>query len=77
MSHYYFNIIDDDETTDPEGLELADNASAMARAVVETRNLAAETVRLGHFVGHHRIDVTDADHNPIGSVRFDEAVAVS
>lgn len=77
MALYYFHIYNDDVTLDPEGTELADDEAAMARAVIEVRILAAETVRHGHFVGHHYIEVTDADRNPIGKVRFDEAVEVS
>lgn len=77
MPHYYFHIYNGDVTIDPEGAELADDDAAMAMAVIETRNLAAETVRHGHFVGHHRIEVVDGDHRPVGVVRFDEAVKVS
>lgn len=77
MPLFYFHIYNDDVTLDPEGTELADEEAAMARAVIEARVLAAETVRSGHFVGHHRIEVTDEDRTPIGYVRFDEAVKVS
>ena len=74
---YYFNIYNDDITLDPEGLELADNEAALAQAIIEARALAADTVRRGHLVGHHRIEVVDADRNQIGEVRFDEAVEIT
>ncbi len=77
MPLYYMNIYNDDVTMDPEGVELADDEAAMARALIEVRALAADTVRRGHLVGHHRIEVTDAERKPIGSVRFDEAVTIS
>lgn len=77
MALYYFHIYNDDVTLDPEGTELADDEAAMALAVIETRGLAAETVRHGHFVGHHYIEVVGADRQLIGKVRFDEAVTVS
>lgn len=77
MPHYFFNIYNDDDTLDPEGADLLDDQAAMAMAVIEVRNLAAETVRDGHFVGNHRIEVTDVNRNPIGAVRFDEAVEIS
>ncbi len=74
--HYYFNVYNDDVTLDPEGCELADLEAAWAKAVIEVRALAAETVRHGHFFGHHRIEITDADRAPLASVRFDEAVVI-
>lgn len=77
MPLFYFNIYNGDVTLDPEGAELADAEAAMALAVKEVRVLASETVRHGHFVGHHRVEITDAERTPIGSVRFDEAVTVS
>jgi hypothetical protein len=77
MPLYYFHIYNDDVTLDPEGTELADEEAAMALATKEARILAAETVRHGHFVGDHRVEVTDEERNPIGYVRFDEAVNVS
>ena len=77
MPTYYFNVYNDDVTLDDEGSELADDHAARARAVKEARALAADTVRRGHFVGHHRIEVTDEHQNVIGTVRFDEAVHVS
>lgn len=77
MRRYFFNVYNDDITLDPEGAELADDTAARAQAVIEARALAADTVGRGHFVGSHYIEIVDADRNPIGSVRFDEAVAIS
>jgi hypothetical protein len=77
MPLYYFDVHDYDVTRDPEGADFADDEAAIANAVIEARVLAAETVREGHFIGHHRIDITNGKRKPIGSVRFDEAVTVS
>ena len=77
MPRYFFDIYNDEDTIDTEGLELADEAAAMARSVIEARELAAESVRQGHLVGSHRIEVRDADRQCIGAVRFDEAVTIS
>ena len=77
MPLYYFHIYNDDVTMDPEGAAFADDEAAMAHAVKEVRVLAAETVRHGHFFGHHRLEVVDADRNRVGEVRFDEAVSIS
>ena len=42
----------------------------------EARALAADTVQKGHLVRSHRIEIVDADRNPVGEVRFDEAVDI-
>jgi hypothetical protein len=76
MPRYFFDVYNDDVTLDDEGLELLDDKAAMARAVKETRALAAETVTHGHFTRHHRLDVLDEQRNAVGSVRFEEAVEI-
>ena len=74
---YYFNVYNDDVTLDDEGVDLADHHSARAHGIKEARALAAATVSRGHLIRHHRIEITDAGHQTIGSVRFDEAVEIS
>lgn len=76
MPLYYFNVYNDDVTFDDEGYELADDQSAKARCIKEVRALAADTVSRGHFVRSHRVEITNADHAVIGTVRFDEAVEI-
>jgi hypothetical protein len=76
MPLYYFNVYNDDTTIDDEGVELADAHAARAYAVKATRALAAETVLHGHLAGHHRVEYVDANQNPIGEVRFDDAVDI-
>jgi hypothetical protein len=76
MPLYYFHVYNDDITLDDEGAELADEHAALARAIKEARVLAAETVRNGHLTTDHRIEVVDADQNPIGTVTFGEAVEI-
>lgn len=77
MAHYYFNIYNDEVTLDPEGAEFPDDDAAMANALREARVLAAESVRQGHLVRGHRIEVVDEQHFPVGAVRFDEAVRIT
>lgn len=77
MPLYYFNIYNDDMTLDYEGTELADEHAARAYAVKAVRELAAETALHGHLIGHHRVEYVDAAQNPLGEVRFDEAVEIS
>ena len=76
MPHYYFNIYDDDLTLDEEGIVLANEHAARAYAVKGVRELAAATALNGHFVGHHRVEYVDIAQNPLGEVRFDEAVEI-
>ena len=76
MPIYYFNVHNDDVTQDDEGVELADVRAAHARAIKEVRALAAETASKGHLTRHHRIEIEDEDRNPVGTVRFDEAVEI-
>jgi hypothetical protein len=76
MAVFYFDIYNDDVTLDEEGVELADEQAAHARAIKEARILAADTVQRGHLVRHHRIDIRDENHTTIGSVSFEEAVDI-
>jgi len=76
MPLYYFNIYNDDITIDDEGANLADEHAARAYAVKAVRSLASETVMHGHLIGHHRVEIVDSKQNPIGEVRFDEAVDI-
>ena len=76
MTLYYFNIYNDDITIDDQGAELADEHAARAYAVKAVRSLAAETVMHGHLIGHHRVEIVDSQQNPVGEVRFDEAVDI-
>ena len=76
MPLYYFDIYNDIETTDEEGAELADDGAARAYAVTSARSLAADCVKKGHLARSHLIRIFDADRNPVGDVRFDEAVEI-
>jgi hypothetical protein len=74
MPLYYFNIFDDIVTTDDEGSELADAKAAREHAVKAARSLAADSVLHGRLNAHHHIDIVDENEDPIGTIRFDEAV---
>jgi hypothetical protein len=76
MTLYYFNVYNDDVTIDDQGAELADEHAARAYAVKAVRSLASETVRHGHLVGSHRVEIVDSKQNHVGEVRFDEAVDI-
>jgi hypothetical protein len=76
VPRYFFNVYNDDVTLDDEGAELLDPHAARAYAVKHARALAADTVLHGHLTAHHRIEIVDRHQNPVGTVRFDEAVAI-
>jgi len=76
MPLYYFNLFNDEEAMDEEGVELPDAEAARAHALMEARHMAADTVLHGHFTASHRIEFVDAETKSVGSVRFDEAVEV-
>ena len=76
MAIYYFKILNDEVTEDFEGAELADDQAARTYAITAARSLAADTVSKGHFTRSHRIVIQDGQREPVGEVRFDEAVEV-
>jgi hypothetical protein len=61
---------------DDEGAELADEVAARAHAIKAARSLIAETVTHGHLTISHHIKIRDAEHNCVGTVRFEEAVEI-
>jgi hypothetical protein len=69
MPQYFFQFCDGDETRDPDGLELADLAAALAVAHHELRQLAAyDLQRTGQLGLTDRIDITDARGRVLESV---------
>jgi hypothetical protein len=76
MPIYYFNIRNDDFTEDFEGVDLVNYQAAHAYAIQAARSLAADTVSKGHLIADHRIEIVDADRQPIGEVTFGEAVTI-
>ena len=76
MALYYFNIYNDDVTLDEEGANLADDHAARAHAINAARSLAADTASKGHLALDHRIEIEDASHKAVGTVRFGEAVEI-
>jgi hypothetical protein len=73
---YFFNLYNDVVTMDDEGVDLADDDAARAHAVKEARAMAADSVSKGHLTVSHRIDFVDEQRNPVGTIRFDEAVDI-
>ena len=76
MPRFYFHLFNDMVSMDEEGLEFADAPMAMQKAVSVAREMAADSVRSGHLVLSHRIDVADDSGAAVGTVRFGDVVDV-
>lgn len=76
MPQYYFHVLEDIDVLDLEGSEHDDDAAAKAYGVAAVRALAAETATRGYVTRHHRLEIEDAAHLPVATIRFDEAVEI-
>ena len=75
MPRYYFHLFNDITSTDEEGTFLPNDASALQRAATVAREMAAESVRQGHLVLEHRIEVAKRGET-IGIVQFGDVVQI-
>jgi len=76
VPRYYFHLLNDLTVRDEEGIELPNLACAMQRAAASAREMAAESVREGHLVLQHRIEVTDGTGTTVGVVHFRDVVEI-
>ena len=77
MPRFYFHLYDDFDAPDPEGLEMADLATARVYALHLARFTAGETMKdHGSFVGDHRIDVENVEGKVLSRVYFRDAVEI-
>ena len=76
MPRYYFNLYNDITSIDEEGSDLPNDAVALQHAARTAREMAAESVRNGHLVLDHRLEVTDEDGRSVGTVYFRDVVRV-
>jgi hypothetical protein len=77
VPNYRFHVVNDIDSPDDEGLELANLAAAHLKAIDFARDLAAAAVRQGRLDLKHRIDVEDGQGEVLLTVTFADAVAVS
>lgn len=70
MPRYYFNLRDDREIDDEEGVELADEAAAREVALANVRELACADIRQGWLNLDHRIEVRDGAGDLVTTIRF-------
>ena len=76
MPRFYFHLFNDMVSMDEEGLECADGPMAMKKAMSVAREMAADSVRSGHLVLSHRIEVADDSGGAVGTVHFGDVVEI-
>ena len=77
MPRFYFHVVDDLDTEDDEGSELADLDAARRHAIGAARVLMCETLsQEGRITLSHSIEIQDHQHNPVDSVSFGDAVRI-
>ena len=76
MPRFYFHLFNDMTAMDEEGTELPDESAANSQAIMNAREMAAQSVREGHLVLSHRIDVANQSGDTIATVHFRDAVEV-
>lgn len=76
MPRFYFNLYNDMTSIDEEGAVLPNAAAALQRAARIAREMAAESVREGHLVLEHRLEVIDDTGELVGTVHFRDVVRV-
>ena len=77
MPHYFFHLYNDVDVPDFEGEHLADLEAARIYAIKQARALIGDGARKdGRIVLHHRIDIEDADHNVVTTVRFADVLNI-
>ena len=76
MPRYYFHLFNDITSLDEEGSELPTDAAAKQRAESNAREMAAESVREGHLVLSHRIEVGNEVGEKIATVRFRDVIQI-
>lgn len=76
MAKFFFHLLNDENTWDQEGVELADDGEALRQGALAAREMAAQSVREGHLVLSHRIVVCADNNRTIGTIHFRDAVEI-
>jgi hypothetical protein len=76
VPRFYFHLFNDMTCIDEEGLVLPNAAVAMQKGATIAREMAAESVRQGHLVLDHRIEVTNEPGDTVGVIHFKDVVQV-
>jgi hypothetical protein len=76
MPRFFFHLYDDFIVLDEEGSDLADVGAARCEAIRSARSIMAEQIIHGRLNLGHRIEVEDANGEPVLTLTFGEAVTV-
>jgi hypothetical protein len=76
MERYYFHLFNDITCIDEEGLVLPNDAVAVQKGATIAREMAAESVRQGHLVLDHRVEVANEHGDAVGVIHFKDVVQV-
>jgi hypothetical protein len=76
VPRFYFHLFNDMTSIDEEGAVLPNAAVALQKGATIAREMAAESVREGHLVLDHRIEVADEQGETVGVIRFADVVQV-
>lgn len=77
MQRYFFNVYNDVDVIDDEGLELPDLSAAKDEAIRGARGMMADHILAGRPVSlSHRIEVADADGKVMASMPFRELITI-
>ena len=76
MPHFFFHLFNDEVILDEEGAEFTDASAAVEAAERMARGMAAESVRCGHLVLQHRIEVVDESGVKIATARYGDVVEI-
>jgi len=77
MPRYHFNLRDDLDAADEEGMELPDLAAAREQAITEARQIACASLKeQGRINLSHYIEVTDSGGEPLFRLPFREAMKI-
>jgi hypothetical protein len=73
---FCFYLFNDEVIRDLEGAQFANVSAAVTAAERMARGMAAESVRQGHLILHHRIDVADELGKTVETVRYRDVVEI-
>lgn len=77
MTRYFFNIFNDADVIDEEGIELPSLAAARNEAIRGARSMMADHLKAGKPITlRHRIDIADASGKVLATIPFRELITI-
>jgi hypothetical protein len=77
MTRYFFNVFNDADVIDDEGLELPSLASAKHEAIRGARGMMADHLLAGKPITlRHRIEIADASGKVLAIIPFGELITI-